>query len=62
MVREKLCETEHGLTCRICGGLINVAKHIGENEFIRLNTAFHMLAQLLSINRKMLKGNFYKCP
>ena len=61
-VREKLCETEHAPNCTTCAGLISVAKHISENDFMRLSTALHMTSPGVNYKSKDAKRKLLQMP
>ena len=60
--RQKLCEAEHVQHCTLCTSFINVAKHIAENGFIQLNTAFRMTSPNIKYKSKDAKRKLLQMP
>ena len=62
ITRQKLCEDQHGAPCTLCAGFINVAKHIAENGFLQLSTAFHMTSPNVKYKSKDAKRKLLQMP
>lgn len=62
VTREKLCEAEHAPHCTLCAGLINVAKHVADNGFMRLNAAFHTTSPEVKYKSKDAKRKLLQMP
>ncbi len=60
--RQRLCEAEHVQHCTLCTSFINVAKHIAENGFIQLNTAFRMTSPNIKYKSKDAKRKLLQMP
>ena len=59
---KKLCKTEHAPSCTTCSSFIAVAKHIAENGFIRLSTAFSITSPTVKYKSKDAKRKLLQMP